>query len=91
MTDTTKNALADWDRQVIRKTEQRHKAAYRNSRKRSRIAAFAVELGLFLLILALMALESSGLVAGVVAMPLIVIAICIMCFCGGYVVGNKHF
>lgn len=90
MTDTTKNALSDWDKQVIQKTAQRHKAAYRRSRKKARTTALVVELGLFLLSIALMALESSGLVASVVAMPLTVIAICIMSFCGGFVIGHKN-
>ena len=90
MTDTTKNALSDWDKQVIRKTAQRHKAAYRRSRKKARATALMVELGLFLLILALMTLEHTGLVDSILAIPMIVIAICVMSFCGGFATGYKH-
>ena len=49
--------------------------------------ALMIEAGLFLLSLALMALEAAGLVSCVVAWPVIALTVCVMCVFGGYVIG----
>lgn len=55
---------------------------------RRRRKALMIESGLFLLSLALMALEAAGLVSCVVAWPVIALLICVMCVFGGYVIGR---
>ena len=63
-------------------------AAAKRTAHRRRRNALITEAVLFLLALALMALEAAGLVAGIVAFPVITLTICVMCFFGGYVFGS---
>lgn len=62
----------------------------RQARKavRKRRKALMIEAGLFLLVLALMALEAAGLVSRVVAWPVIALTVCVMFGFGGYVIGT---
>lgn len=69
-------------------------AAWRREDRQARKAvmrrrkALMLEAGLFLLALALMALEAAGLVSCVVAWPVIALLICVMFGFGGYVIGR---
>lgn len=63
------------DRQVRKAVRKRRKALF-------------TEAGLFILSLALMALEAAGLVSCVVAWPVIALTVCVMCVFGGYVIGR---
>lgn len=62
-------------------------AAAKRTAHRRRRTALMIEAGLFLLALALMALEAAGLVSCVVAWPVIALTVCVMCVFGGYVIG----
>ena len=66
----------------IREDRQARKAV------RRRRKALMIEAGLFVLSLALMALEAAGLVSCVVAWPVIALLICVMFGFGGYVIGR---
>lgn len=55
---------------------------------RKRRKALFTEAGLFILALALMALEAAGLVSCVVAWPVIALVICVMFGFGGYIIGR---
>ena len=71
------------DNAAWRREDRQARKAVRRRRK-----ALMIEAGLFLLTLALMALEAAGLVSCVVAWPVIALTVCVMCVFGGYVIGR---
>ena len=73
------------DNAAWRREDRQARKAARRRRK-----ALMIEACLFLLALALMALEAAGLVAGVVAYPVIGLSVCVMCFCGGFLIGRAR-
>lgn len=73
---------ANADNAAWRREDRQARKAVRKRRK-----ALMIEAGLFILSLALMALEAAGLVSCVVAWPVIALLICVMFGFGGYVIG----
>ena len=71
------------DNAAWRREDRQARKAVRKRRK-----ALMIEAGLFLLTLALMALEAAGLVSCVVAWPVIALVICVMFGFGGYIIGR---
>ena len=71
------------DNAAWRREDRQAREAVRRRRK-----ALMIEAGLFVLSLALMALEAAGLVSCVVAWPVIALTVCVMCVFGGYVIGR---
>lgn len=71
------------DNAAWRREDRQARKAVRRRRK-----ALMIEAGLFMLTLALMALEAAGLVSCVVAWPVIALLICVMFGFGGYVIGR---
>ena len=71
------------DNAAWRREDRQARKAVRRRRK-----ALMIEAGLFVLSLALMALEAAGLVSCVVAWPVIALLICVMFGFGGYVIGR---
>ena len=67
----------------IREDRQARKAV------RKRRKSLIIEAGLFILALAVMALEAAGLVSCVVAWPVIALVICVMFGFGGYIIGRS--
>ena len=80
---------SNWEDQLNRKTERRRKSAASRTRKANRFA-IVIELLLFLAVVSLIALESLGYVPAVISLPLALIAIVLMSFCAGIVVGAKN-
>jgi len=77
---------SNWEDQLNRKTERRRKAAASRTRKANR-NAIIIELLLFLAVVSLIALEILGYVPAVISRPLALLAIVLMSFCAGIVVG----
>ena len=71
------------DNAAWRREDRQARKAVRKRRK-----ALMIEAGLFVLSLALMALEAAGLVSCVVAWPVIALTVCVMGVFGGYVIGR---
>lgn len=81
---------AQWERQIFSTTSRRHAAASRKTRRKARTRAVLVELFLFAGILLLIALDRFCLLSPVVAYPLVILTICVMCFFAGIAVAGKH-
>ncbi len=79
----------EWERQIYSATHRRHRAAHRAARRKARTRAIFVELILFAGILLLIALDRLCLLSPVVAYPLVILMICIMCFFAGVAVSRK--
>ena len=80
----------EWERQIFNATSRRHAAASRKARRRARTRAVLVELFLFAGILLLIALDRFCLLSPVVAYPLVILMICVMCFFAGIAVSGKR-
>lgn len=80
---------SNWEDQLNRKTERRRKSAASRTRKANR-TAIVIELVLFLAVVSLIALESHGYIPIVTSLPLALIAIVLMSFCAGIIVGAKN-
>lgn len=80
---------SNWEDQLNRKTERRRKSAVSRTRKANRIA-IVIELLLFLAVVSLIVLEASGYVPIVISLPLALLAIVLMSFCAGVIVGAKN-
>lgn len=77
---------SDWEDQLNRKTDRHRKAAIRRTRIGHRIA-IVLETALFLAVIALLALDHTGQLPSVIALPLAALAIVVMAFCAGFVLG----
>ena len=80
----------EWERQIFKATDRRHRAAHRAARRKARTRAILVELVLFAGILLLIALDRFALLSPVVAYPLVILMICVMCFFAGIAVSGKR-
>ena len=80
----------EWERQIFRATDRRHAAAGKKARRKARTRAILVELVLFAGILLLIALDRLALLSPVLAYPLTIFMICVMCFVAGVAVSGKR-
>ena len=80
----------EWERQIFSATHHRHAAASRKAHRRARTRAILIERVLVAGILLLIALDRLALLSPVVAYPLVILMICVMCFFAGIAVSRKH-